>query len=86
MTEKTPARPAFDELSDDAIVRPGQLCPDVVPVARLTLRRWIREGKFPPPTHTAPKFVGWRVGLIRAWLRKPQAWRDSVSEQPEFNQ
>lgn len=79
MTEKTQARPAFDELSDDAIVRPGQLCPDVVPVARLTLRRWIREGKFPPPTHTAPKFVGWRVGIIRAWLRNSPQTGHAVS-------
>ena len=40
------------------------------PIARSTLWRWIREGRFPPPTKLSPKLNAWPQSTVERWLRE----------------
>ena len=46
---------------------------DALGVARRTVERMVREGKFPRPTQLAPNRVGWQVDVVTAWLAEREA-------------
>jgi predicted DNA-binding transcriptional regulator AlpA len=33
-----------------------------------TVRRWVAEGRFPPPVHLGPHMHRWSTVQVRAWL------------------
>jgi len=39
-----------------------------VGVSKGTLRRWEREGRFPPRRQLGPRAVGWDAAEVAAWL------------------
>jgi prophage regulatory protein len=53
--------------------------PGVIPVSKGTIRRWVREGKFPPPFRLGEARVGWRVSDIEQWqdTRSVASWAEN---------
>ncbi len=37
---------------------------------RITLGRWIRAGRFPPPLRLSPRILRWRLDVVRAFLEQ----------------
>ena len=40
----------------------------MVPCSRSTLKRWVREGKFPAPVKLGDRMTAWRASDVTAWL------------------
>jgi predicted DNA-binding transcriptional regulator AlpA len=40
----------------------------MLPVTKVTLWRWIRDGDFPKPIKLGANRVGWRESVVRRWL------------------
>ncbi len=61
----------FDELPNDAFLREAQLLNTILPVAKSTLWRMVRDKRFPAPSRIAgQRITVWRVGDIRAWVKE----------------
>jgi prophage regulatory protein len=52
-----------------------------VPLSRVTVWRWAREGKFPKPVTLGPNCSGWLRSEIEAWKRSRLADRDAQVRQ-----
>ena len=42
--------------------------PDLIPVSRATLWRWVREGRFPSPIKISAAVTVWRTADVEDWL------------------
>jgi len=63
-----------DESVESAkFIRLAQLVPDVIPVSRSTIWRWVRRKAFPRPVKLAPRVTAWRWSDVEAWLSKQAA-------------
>lgn len=49
------------------IMRPAQVA-ERIGIHRVTLYKWVREGRFPPPAKLGPNTVAWRASTVEAWL------------------
>lgn len=56
-------------IPQDGFMRVSQLIPNVLPVSRATLFRWVRDGKFPAPVHLGEKVRAWKAQDIRDWMQ-----------------
>lgn len=71
-------RSNFDLLPDSAFVREAQLVhrcyrrdgATALPFGPTTLWRMVRVGEFPKPVKLSTRVSAWRVGDVRAWIRK----------------
>lgn len=54
-------------LPNEGFVREKQLL-QVIPVSNVTLRRMIRDGRFPAPVELSEGIKAWRVQDVRAWI------------------
>ncbi|WP_074973270.1 helix-turn-helix transcriptional regulator [Metapseudomonas otitidis] len=43
-------------------------------LARSTLRREVKAGRFPSPVQITPGRVGWRQSEVNRWLADPTRW------------
>lgn len=48
--------------------------------SRVTLWRWVREGRFPPPIHPGPNFTAWPEDEIENYIDSLIAARDDDPE------
>lgn len=53
-------------------LRLAQLVPDVVPVSRATIWRWVKSGTFPAPIKLAERVTAWKLEDVLAWLDAPR--------------
>lgn len=60
-----------------AVLRWPQLKQEV-PLSRVTIWRWAREGKFPRPVSLGPNCSGWLRSEVEAWKRSRVAARDAA--------
>ena len=49
-------------------LRLAQLVPDVIPVSRATIWRWVKSGEFPAPIKLAERVTAWKLEEVLAWL------------------
>jgi prophage regulatory protein len=49
-------------------VRLAQLVPDLIPVSRTTIWRWVRANKFPAPIKLTRGVTVWLWAEVNAWL------------------
>lgn len=54
-------------MSASRILRTNEVL-KLIPVSRMTLTRWRKEGKFPEPIALGPNAVGWREADVEAWI------------------
>lgn len=59
----------FDTLPATAFIRQASLL-DVVPFSSATLWRKCKAGTFPMPVKLSERVTAWKVGDVRAWLKK----------------
>ena len=38
-------------------------------VAKITIQKWVKQGKFPKPLKLATHAIGWRESTVDEWLR-----------------
>ena len=65
MTDDT--NPRRHDVTTDRIVRPNEAA-KIVGAHRLTLYRWMKQGRFPATVKLGPQSVGWRLSDLEAWL------------------
>jgi prophage regulatory protein len=61
---------SLNDLADDAYIRIGQIVPNLVPISRATLWRYVRAKKFPAPRKLGANVTAWRVIEVKQWLLK----------------
>ena len=59
-------------IDPDALVDVRQV-QEVIPVTRMTLWRWERDGRFPTRIHLHNGRVYWRASEVREWLQSQTA-------------
>lgn len=65
----------YDQLPDDALIRPRQLVDcGLIPFSLPTLWRKTKAGSFPTAIRVSTGITAWRLGDIRAWLKDPQGY------------
>lgn len=45
-------------------------------ISKMTLRRWVEDGKFPRPIRLGPNSIAWLNDEIDAWLEERAAARE----------
>lgn len=66
--------PDFDTLPDTAFIRLKQLVL-IASMSSSTVWRKVNTGQFPAPVKISSGITAWRVGMVRAWLHNPQAFK-----------
>lgn len=62
----------YDQLPDDALIRPRQLVDcGLIPFSLPTLWRKTKAGSFPTAVHVSTGITAFRLGDIRLWLKDP---------------
>lgn len=56
------------QLPNDGFVRISQLVPGIVPVARSTFWRMVRQGQFPRPVKLSAGVTAWSAKEVRDWI------------------
>lgn len=74
---------SFDGLPDSGFITIGKLAGKVLPVSKITIRRWVAAGRFPQPVELSPGLHGFRIAEVRAWMasRKPARAEDHLQPQ-----
>ena len=49
------------------ILRIGDVM-QAVGLSRVTIWRWVRDGKFPAPIRLGSRHIGWRSEEVQAWI------------------
>lgn len=60
----------FDTMPDSGYIRLENLVPHIIPIAKSTLWRMCKDGRFPKPVKLSTKITAWLAGDVRAWLRE----------------
>lgn len=55
-------------LPETGFVRLAQIIPDIIPVSRTQIWRWVREKRFPAPVKLSAQVTVWRAEEVRAWI------------------
>lgn len=72
----------YDQLPDDALIRPRQLVDcGLIPFSLPTLWRKTKAGSFPTAIRVSSGITAWRLGDIREWLKDPQGYLEVVAYQ-----
>jgi predicted DNA-binding transcriptional regulator AlpA len=53
--------------ADLGIILPSQLCRQLG-ISPITLRAWVRGGKFPKPITFSYRVKAWRIEVVQQWL------------------
>lgn len=61
-----------DQLPSTRYMRQSQILPDIVPIGKSTLWRWVRAGRFPEPVKIGANITAWRVEDVREWIAKKE--------------
>ena len=80
MTKKQTTHCSFDSLPDSALVLTKQLvcrgeerdAAAPLPFTASTLRRLVKEGKFPAPARLSKRIHAWQAGTVRRWLAQQE--------------
>lgn len=65
----------YDQLPDDALIRPRQLVDcRLIPFSLPTLWRKTKAGSFPTAVHVSTGITAFRLGDIRLWLKDPEGY------------
>jgi len=50
----------------------------LIPVSRATLRRWLRDGSFPPSFKLSKRISVWRVSDVQDWILNRTGFRGGL--------